>query len=242
MRCRMLLVGLFAITSLPGAVIDTTNPGTVAAFQAGATVNGFEAISGITPMAITAYTNGVPVSAGATLFNQIPGVRFSVGGNPGSFQTEPVVFQLGGGIAGDAKSPPNVLGPADMSGNTKFDGFIEVFFPIKVDRVGFWLNPSRGTAVIIAKSTQIAFDPGGNEVQLESSGTLSAGHFVGFQRATADIGGITILATSNTGITIDDLTFHVGAATVVPEPGTLGLCLAAVVAVLVGRRRLKWRE
>src|SRR5262245_10868105 len=119
-RSRILLMGLLTVTLVPAAVIDTTNLGTVAAFQAGATVNGFDNISGITPMAITAYTNGVPVTAGATLFNQIPGVQFSVGGNPGSVQTEPVVFQLGGGIAGNATSPTNVLGPADMSGNTKF--------------------------------------------------------------------------------------------------------------------------
>jgi hypothetical protein len=239
----MLLVGLFAISSLPGAVIDTTDPGTVAAFQAGATVNGFDSISGVTPMAITAYTNGVPVTAGATLFNQIPGVQFSVGGNPGSFQTEPVVFQLGGGISGDATSPANVLGPADMNGNTKFDGFIEVFFPVKVDRVGFWLNPALGTAVIVAKSNQIAFDPGGTEVQLESSGTLSAGHFVGFERATADIGGITIIATSSSGITIDDLTFRAGAVTTVPEPGTFTLGLAAAAGLfLLGSRRFKRRD
>ncbi len=225
---------------MSAAVIDTTNVGEVATFQTGATVVDFESIGGITPMPITAYTDGVAITAGATLFNEVPGVQFSVGGNPGSFETEPVVFELGGGIAGDAESGTNVLGSADMAGNTKFNGFIEIYFPTKVDRVGFWLNPSLGSVLIIAKDNQLAF-AGGSENVLESSvAPLAAGHFVGFQRASADIGGVTIIALDESGMTIDDLTFNASdTTTTVPEPSTLGLCMAGLLAAWAGRRRLR---
>jgi hypothetical protein len=67
--------------------------------------------------------------------------------------------------------------------------------------------------------------------------STAAGNFVGIQRATADIGGVTVLA-SAAGITIDDLTFLATTTdTVVPEPGTLGLCLAASLVVWAARRK-----
>jgi hypothetical protein len=81
----------------------------VAAFQAGATFVNFESISGRTPQTITSYTSGNAVSTSSFIFNQIPGVQFSVGGMVGT--NEPALYQLSGGIAGDAKSPSAVLGP-----------------------------------------------------------------------------------------------------------------------------------
>jgi hypothetical protein len=165
-----------------------------------------------------------------------------VGGNPGSFDTEPVVFQLGGGIAGDATSPTNVLGSADMAGNTKFEGFIEIYFPTKVDRIGFWLNPALGPVLIVAKDNQTAFSGNPVENQLET-GTVTAGKFVGFQRASADIGGVTVIALDPLGMTLDDLTFHAGTTnTTVPEPGILSVCIAGAVAIIAGRRQLKPRR
>src|SRR5438477_209120 len=107
-----LLSAAFFSTLSQAAVIDTNNPSNVAAFQSGATVTNFESVSGVTAQAITDYTSGNPVSSSAFVFNQIPGVQFSVGGAPGT--NEPAVYNLSGTIAGDAHSPGNVLGPVDF--------------------------------------------------------------------------------------------------------------------------------
>jgi hypothetical protein len=84
-------------------------------------------------------------------------VDFSVGGAVGT--NEPAVYQLGGGIASEAKSPHGLLGPVDFDFTTKFNsnGLIEIFFPTKVSKVGFWLNPSLGNVEIIAADTIFAF-------------------------------------------------------------------------------------
>jgi hypothetical protein len=86
---------------LGATVINTNNPADVAAFETGATVVNFETVSGVTPQTITDYTAGASVSSSAFVFNQIPGVEFSVGGAVGT--NEPAVYQLSGGITGDAK-------------------------------------------------------------------------------------------------------------------------------------------
>jgi hypothetical protein len=113
-------------------------------FKTGINVINFDAISGRTPQAITDYTAGVAVSTDAFIFDQINGVQFSVGGAPGT--NEPALYTLSGGIAGDASSKPTVLGPVDFDNTTKFNSsaLIEIFFPVKVSKVGFWLNPSIG--------------------------------------------------------------------------------------------------
>ena len=213
---------------LQAAVINTTNAAIVAAFQTGATVVNFESIAGRTPQTITSYTAGNPVSSSAFIFNQIPGVQFSVGGAPGT--NEPALYQLSGGIAGDAKSPTTVLGPVDFDFTTKFNSsaLIEIFFPTKLSKVGFWLNPSLGNVLLIAADTNFAFS-GLPETTLES-GTVTAGNFVGIQRATADIGGFKIIAVGSTGFTIDDFTFGGGTAAAVPEPGTLSLLGCGLLA------------
>jgi hypothetical protein len=206
-------------------------------FQTGATVNSFESIAGRTPQAITAYTAGDPVSSAAFVFDQISGVKFSVGGAPGT--NAPALYSLTGGIAGDAKSPSTVLGPVDFDFTTKFNSgaLIEIFFPTKVSKVGFWLNPSLGNVLLIAADTNFAFS-GDPETTLES-GTVTAGNFVGIERAAADIGGFKIIALGATGFTIDDFTFGGtgtggggGGTPGVPEPATLALlaCGAALIA------------
>ena len=188
--CSLIVLGLASIAE--GAVINTNDAGVVSTFQSGATVTSFEGISGRTPQAISSYTVGAPVSPNAFIFNQIAGVQFSVGGMVGT--NEPALYSLTGGIAGDAKSPPTVLGPVDFDFTTKFNSgaLIEIFFPTKVSRVGFWLNPSLGNASIIAADTNFAFS-GLPETTLEN-GNVTAGNFVGIERATADIGGFKIIA------------------------------------------------
>src|SRR5262245_33063064 len=218
--CHVLALCLMFQGLLHATVIDTSNAAIVAAFQAGATVNNFESIVGVTPQAINSYTVGAAVSSSAFVFNQISGVQFSVGGAPGT--NSPAVYSLTGAIAGDAKSPTNVLGPVDFDFTTKFNNqaLIEIFFPTKVSRVGFWLNPSLGNVLLIAADTNFAFS-GLPETTLET-GTVTAGNFVGIQRPTADIGGFKIIALGGTGFTIDDFTFD-GGTTQVPEPSTVTL-------------------
>lgn len=219
--------------SLGAAVIDTTNAATVAAFQAGATVVNFESVAGRTPQTITSYTQGDAVSANSLIFDHIPGVQFSVGGTPGI--NSPALFTLSGGIAGDAHSPSTVLAPVDMQdGTTKFGPgvFIEVFFPTKVSKVGFRVNPSLGNLFIIALNTNFAFS-GEVETNLES-GNVTAGNFVGIERASAEIGGFKIFGLGDAGFSIDDLTFG-GATSAIPEPGTLAL-LAGGLFILAFRR------
>jgi hypothetical protein len=153
-------------------------------------------------------------------------------------------------IAGDAKSGSTVLGSVDFDFTTKFNSsaLIEIFFPTRVAKVGFWLNPSLGNVELIAADTNFAFS-GLPETNLEI-GLVTAGNFVGIERAAADIGGFKIIALGTTGFTIDDFTFG-GASTGggggggggtpgVPEPVTLVLlaCSAAALAlrrVLAGR-------
>src|SRR5262245_2308325 len=106
-------VALLAVAHLAeAAVINTNNASVVAAFQSGATVADFNSVATRTPQIITAYTSGQAISALAFVFNQIPGVQFSVGGMVGV--NEPALYTLSGAIAADAKSPPTVLGPVDF--------------------------------------------------------------------------------------------------------------------------------
>jgi hypothetical protein len=236
MRYVSLLVLAFG-GLLHATVINTSNPALVAAFQTGATVNNFESISGRTPQAISAYTAGDAVSPSSFIFDQIAGVKFSVGGAPGT--NEPALYQLTGAIAGDAHSGNTVLGPVDFDFTTKFNSnaLIEIFFPTKVSRVGFWLNPSLGNALIIAADTNFAFS-GTTETTLDS-GTVTAGNFVGIDLGTASIGGFKVIALGTNGFSIDDFTFagaNGGGGSSVPEPSTLILLGCGLIFVSKLRR------
>jgi hypothetical protein len=225
------------------AVTDTTDTTVVATFQSGATVENFNSISGRTPLPITSYTSGTSVPSSAFVFNQIAGVQFSVGGMVGV--NEPALYSLGGGIASDAKSPPTVLGPVDFQFNTLFGSggaMIEIFFPTKVSKVGFWLNPSLGNVNVIAADTNFAFS-GVSETNLETASNITAGHFIGISRSTADIGGFKIIGLGTAGFTIDDFTYGGGSTTApVPEPGTLALVAGGVVALALRRRTRRARN
>ena len=145
------------------------------------------------------------------------------------------------GISGDAHSPSTVLGPVDFSGQTLFGpgAMIEIFFPVKVSKVGFWLNPGLGNVNILAADTNFAFShlP---ETTLETGENVTAGHFVGIERPTADIGGFKIIAVGPTpnpikGFTIDDFSF--GPVSAIPEPSAWALTLIGLAALVCSVRR-----
>src|SRR5262245_32077505 len=238
--CRVVAICLAFQGLLHASTISTTNAGEVAAFQSGATVNNFDSIAGRTPQTITAYTSGNAVSSTAFIFNQIAGVQFSVGGMVGT--NAPALYSLSGAIAGNANTPPTVLGPVDFDFTTKFNGqaMIEIFFPTKVSKVGFWLNPALGNVNLIAADTNFAFSMM-NETTLETFNNAPAGNFVGIERPTADIGGFKILAGAGntTGFTIDGFTFGGGGSTTVPESSSLALLISGLVlgGLVVARSR-----
>jgi len=215
------LMSVASCVVLHAEIIDTNNAASVSTFRAGATGVDFESIAGVTP--------------------QVSGVQFSVGGMPGT--NSPALFQLTGAIAGDAKSPTTVLGPVDFSFQTNFQGgaMMEIFFPEKVSKVGFWLNPSLGDVKLIAADTNFAFShlP---ETNLETLDRAHAGNFVGIERPTADIGGFKIIGLGQAGFTIDNFTYagDPGASTV-PEPAT-SLLMGSVLASIGLLRRLRQRS
>ena len=228
------LIGACSIAH--AASVDTSDAGTIAAFQTGATVNTLETVPTRTPQAITSYTTGDPVDATAFVFDQIAGAQFSVGGQPGV--NMPALFSLGGGIAGDAHSASTVLAPTGMQdGTTAFTAgvFMEVFFPVKVSRVGFFLNPSLDNVSMIALDTNFAFS-GLPETNLET-GNGAAGNFVGFSRPTADIGGLKIFAAGAKGFSLDDLTLGGAVTTPIPEPTIWMMLLGGLASLAALRRR-----
>lgn len=241
-RSLVLTATLLAAAVTPtahAAFINTNDVSVYNAFALGATVQTFETIAGLAPLGILSYAN-TEVPAGAQLGGAIPGLHFHSGG--GSFNdpvgtpgTPTAFLQLQGGIAGDARSGTNVIGSLEINTTTlNVSQFFEIIFTDTLrNRAGLWLNPSLGPVTITA------FDSTGTSLE---NGIGTAGNFVGFQRPTNDIKFLSIVSTSATGFTADDLTYGVvgsappgGAA---PEPASFALIAAAVPGVaLIARRR-----
>lgn len=225
MKTSLAALALAIVTAAAHAVvIDTTDNAVVQTFQQGLTVQSFENVPTRTPQVIAGYAAGNAVSDSAFVFDQVAGVRFSVGGQVGV--NRPALFDVGS----DAKSGQVVLGPVDFDGTTKFEHFIEVFFPTKVSKVGFWINPSLGPVQTLALNTNFAFS-GETELPAFEDVTVAAGHFVGIERASAEIGGLKIFGFQ--GFTIDDFSYGAAAAPV-PEPA--GYALMGLGIVLLGLR------
>jgi len=212
--------------------IVTSDPGQVGLFQTGATVEHFDDLSALT---ITSYASGQTVPAGSQFSSRnlvtFTAPFFNSGGatftNPVSNPGTPIgIFDPDGAIAGDVESANNVAGPLGVGSDQAFNfGFMEVIFPTPVSTVGLWVT--HGTFKLILKdSNNSNLATGDFEV------TGSAGQFIGIQRDTADIGGVTMGFPE--AFTIDDFTY---AATPVPAPGSLALLATGVISALAFRRR-----
>ena len=213
-------------------VIVTTDPAQAAAFQAGATIENFD---NLPALQITSYASGQTVPA-ANQFSSRNLVTFTAPffnsggasfgdpiGNPG---TRIGIFDPEGPIAADFKSPNNVAGPLATGTDLAFgNGFMEVIFPVDMRRIGMWVT--HGTFTVFLKdSTNTNLTTG--DVQV----TGNAGQFIGVERDTADVRGLTMGFPES--FTFDDFTF---ATTPIPEPAST-LMAAVGLGALLARRRV----
>ena len=238
-RQRCVIGALFAIvltahsSACFAQIIMTSDPGQVASFQSGAVVENFD---DLTALPITSYASGQAVPSASQFSSRnlasFTDPFFNSGGasfndpisNPGT----PIgIFDPEDAIAGDVVSPNNVAGPLAIGSDQAFNfGFMEVIFPTDVSRVGLWVT--HGTLQLILKDTDNQ-----NLATGDVTVTGSAGQFIGIQRDSADIGGVTMGFPE--AFTIDDFTF---ATTVIPEPANIFLA-ALGLGVLIGCRRIR---
>jgi hypothetical protein len=211
-------------------VLITSDPGEVALFQAGATVESFDDLAALT---ITSYDDGQTVPPE----NQFSSRDLAVFTSPffnsgGATFTDPVsnpgtaigIFDPDGDIAGEVQSPDNVAGPLAVGTDQAFDnGFMEVIFPADVMRVGFWVTHGTDIQLILKDANNSNLATGDVTV------TGSTGQFIGIQRDTPDVRGVTI---GFDAFTIDDFTY---ASTPIPEP-------SSVLLIAMGIGLLGWRR
>jgi len=232
-----------------------TDPTAFAAFLANAQLTDFENVSGVTPLAVTAYTT-TPTAA-ANLIDPtiaINGAFFSAGGQtPGKPENggAPGVLVDVSSLNG-AHSGKNVLGPTTQGDPTTpldFNGFISINFPLAqpISRFGWWTNPQGGTVNFPPHMN--AIDSGGNLVDLSSGITFTAspGEFVAFAFSQSVVNEVELFQTGP--MTVDDFvyardnTLPFGTTGTVPEPASWillasgGVCLVIVRSLIGAARR-----
>jgi hypothetical protein len=221
-------------------VVKTTDPGVVASFQAGATIENFDDLPALT---ITSYSSGQTVPTAnqfssrnllsfTSPFYNSGGASFNDPvGNPGT----PIgIFAPSGGIAGDVKSGTHVAGPLATGSDEAFNnGFMEVIFPTDIQLVGFSITHASSPITMFLKdSGNMNLSTGDFQV------TGSQGEFIGIQRDSADVRGITIGFTES--FTIDDFTFS-AATTTVPDTGaTFDLLFVSLIGLTAVRRHYRF--
>jgi hypothetical protein len=221
-------------------VVTTTDPSVVASFQAGATIENFDDLAALT---ITSYSSGqtVPTANQFSSRNLISFTSpfYNSGGasfnDPVSNPGTPIgIFAPSGGIAGDVKSGTHVAGPLASGSDEAFNnGFMEVIFPTDIQLVGFSITHASAPITMFLKdSTNTNLSTGDFQV------IGSEGEFIGIQRDSADIRGITIGFTES--FTIDDFTFS-AATTTVPETGaTFDLLFVSLIGLTAVRRHYRF--
>jgi hypothetical protein len=236
--CTSLAAG--SVFAAQGAVTILTDPGQIAAFKAGATVENFDDLTGLS---ISAYAP--PVDATGFTFssrNAATSPTFDSGGatpsNPASNPGLPVaVLKPTVGIAGDVSSPGNVIGPVAPDFNpgatpTALDptGFMEVALPQSLDAIKIGFFVTHGTVNVQVQDDSLT--------ALDILTSVPAGSFVAFTRNSAEIRNVSF---TSTGVfTIDDFTYAFTAgtgSTTTPDGGaTLSMAFS-----LFGLGLVKWK-
>jgi hypothetical protein len=224
--------GLALATPALADIINTSKAGQVSAFQTGADVESFDDLDG-TPL--SSYAPGQVVAPGSR-FSSRDGTEFptfhSGGGSPnnpvGNPGTAIAIISPSGAIIGDVESGENVAAPVVINSDEPWNGgFMEVIFPIEVDKVGFWVT--HGTVRLTLR------DRNGTDLTTGDTEVIgSAGNFIGIERDAQDIA---VAAIFNSGggdaYTFDDFT---STADPVPEaPASLG-SLAGALVLMAARR------
>jgi hypothetical protein len=234
------------------APLNTSDPTQIANFENGATVETFDSIAGVTAVSISDYNAKDLTLFPAAQFNKDaaqPAFYNSGGasfndpvGNPGV----PIgIAAPTGGIAANKFSGANVAGPIGEDPITPVpilfgDGaiFMEVIFPTLVSKVGLYV--ASGNLSLFLKDSNNS-----NLATGDFQATGAAGEYIGLERASADVGGVTIVGQG--AFTIDDFTYLVGTTTgndnnntTAPDSGsTFGLALGAMSLILGSKRFLK---
>ncbi|MDH3685968.1 MAG: hypothetical protein OEP95_07070 [Myxococcales bacterium] len=237
-RTRQFLIGSMAAFSLgatvPAAalVLVTTDPAEVDTFAGELDLEDFEGIGGT---GISDYGAGQTVAPGS-LFNSFDGTQLPTFNSGGGTPSDPVgnpghpigIVAPQGAIAGDVESGANVAAPLVIDTDEPFNnGFMEVFFPEPVARVGFWITHGE-VSLTLRDETGADLETGDVTV----SGV--AGEFIGIQREFTDVTVAAILLEPGfDAFTIDD--FVSGSAGEVPEPAAALLLLVGGLVLTAGR-------
>ena len=196
---------LLAACAASAASLVTLDPSSVAAFQSGHTVLGFDSLPG-NGGGGSAGNTGVPIEPASQVTDNFlsQGVRFSSSGGPAG-----VVSVQGLINEGDAHSPFNVLAGSALLESVPV---LDYFTPIQLDfvcpdstlptcaeRVGAWNDPT-GSRIRLE-----VFDAGG---ALLESVEADQGYFLGIQRAGIARAVFSLVSSQGSwGFSLDDVTF-----------------------------------
>lgn len=224
-----------------------TDPAAFTAFLLGAQLVDFESVSGVTPLAVAAYT-GSP-TAPSNLVDPtiaINGAFFSAGGqtpgNPANGGAPAVLVDVS--ALNGAHSGNNVLGPTaqgDPTNPLDFSGFFSVNFPLlqPISRFGWWTNPNGG-AVSFPPHLN-TFDSGGTLVDLSTgiAFTANPGDFVAFAFSSSVLNEVELFqggpATLDDFVYARDNTLPFSTSSV-PEPAPWVLLAFGGTCIVIFRR------
>ena len=199
------------VSGKPG-IITTSDPAEAAAFLAGATIETFDDLPA---MPITGYYSVQTLLQGTSFSSRSAATRptFHSGGaspsdpvnNPGT----PIgIVSPGGRFDREVISGKNVAAPLVVNSDELFNqGFMEVIFPKKVSRVGFWVtHGSVSWSVRDENGSNIDLRVRGNFADDSIVGNM--GQFVGvsFDRAVVKV----VAMTGGDAFTIDDFGYVEG--------------------------------